>query len=79
MKRSNSFCGLGLALVKGLVEYRIEVIDLLKNPTLARGDQILAIPTLDISDLKKTATPCRRTWSELQRQGSSGTSQSRQA
>jgi circadian clock protein KaiB len=26
--------------------YRIEVIDLLKNPTLARGDQILAIPTL---------------------------------
>lgn len=26
--------------------YRIEVIDLLENPTLARGDQILAIPTL---------------------------------
>jgi circadian clock protein KaiB len=26
--------------------YHIEVIDLLKNPTLARGDQILAIPTL---------------------------------
>ncbi len=26
--------------------YRIEVIDLLKNPQLARGDQILAIPTL---------------------------------
>ncbi|HEX3770248.1 MAG TPA: circadian clock KaiB family protein [Polyangiaceae bacterium] len=26
--------------------YRIEVIDLLKNPTLARGDQILAVPTL---------------------------------
>ena len=26
--------------------YRIEVVDLLENPTLARGDQILAIPTL---------------------------------
>jgi circadian clock protein KaiB len=26
--------------------YRIEVIDLLKNPRLARGDQILAVPTL---------------------------------
>ena len=27
-------------------KYHIEVIDLLENPTLARGDQILAIPTL---------------------------------
>jgi circadian clock protein KaiB len=26
--------------------YRIEVIDLLTNPTLGRGDQILALPTL---------------------------------
>lgn len=26
--------------------YQIEVIDLLENPTLARGDQILAVPTL---------------------------------
>jgi circadian clock protein KaiB len=26
--------------------YRIEVIDLLENPQLARGDQILAVPTL---------------------------------
>ncbi len=26
--------------------YRIEVIDLMKNPQLAQGDQILAIPTL---------------------------------
>lgn len=26
--------------------YRIQVIDLLENPTLAEGDQILAIPTL---------------------------------
>jgi circadian clock protein KaiB len=27
-------------------KYRIEVIDLLKNPQLAKGDQIFAIPTL---------------------------------
>lgn len=27
-------------------KYRIEVINLLKNPQLAKGDQILAVPTL---------------------------------
>ena len=27
-------------------EYHIEVIDLIKNPQLAKGDQIIAIPTL---------------------------------
>jgi circadian clock protein KaiB len=27
-------------------QYQIEVIDLVENPMLARGDQILAIPTL---------------------------------
>ena len=27
-------------------KYHIEVVDLLKNPQLAQGDQILAIPTL---------------------------------
>lgn len=27
-------------------QYRIEVIDLLKNPQLAQGDQIVAVPTL---------------------------------
>lgn len=27
-------------------QYRIEVIDLTKNPALAAGDQILAVPTL---------------------------------
>lgn len=26
--------------------YRIEVIDLLENPKLARGDEIIAVPTL---------------------------------
>lgn len=36
--------------------YRIEVIDLLKNPTLARGDQILAIPTL----VRKLPSQCER-------------------
>jgi circadian clock protein KaiB len=27
-------------------QYRIEVVDLIKNPQLAAGDQILAVPTL---------------------------------
>lgn len=27
-------------------QYRIEVVDLLENPQLAQGDQILAVPTL---------------------------------
>jgi circadian clock protein KaiB len=27
-------------------KYRIELIDLLENPQLARGDQIIAVPTL---------------------------------
>src|SRR5688572_15713249 len=27
-------------------KYRLEVIDLIKNPQLAQGDQIIAIPTL---------------------------------
>ena len=27
-------------------KYRIEVIDLIKNPQLAKGDQIIALPTL---------------------------------
>jgi circadian clock protein KaiB len=35
--------------------YRITVIDLLKNPQLARGDQILAIPTV----VRKLPKPVR--------------------
>lgn len=35
--------------------YRIKVIDLLKHPQLARGDQILAIPTV----VRKLPTPVR--------------------
>ena len=27
-------------------QYRIELIDLVENPTLARGDEIVAVPTL---------------------------------
>ncbi len=36
--------------------YRIEVIDLLENPQLARGDQILAVPTL----VRKLPTPVKK-------------------
>ena len=37
-------------------KYRIELIDLLENPRLARGDQIVAIPTL----VRKLPTPLRK-------------------
>jgi circadian clock protein KaiB len=36
--------------------YRIEVIDLMKNPQLAEGDQILALPTL----VRKLPSPIRK-------------------
>ncbi len=45
-------CLRALANLKSICEerlngrYRIEVVDLLENPRLARGDQIFAIPTL---------------------------------
>ncbi len=42
-------------------QYRIEVIDLLENPTLARGDQILAIPTL----VRKLPTPVKKIIGDL--------------
>jgi circadian clock protein KaiB len=41
--------------------YRIEVIDLLLNPQLAKGDQILAIPTL----VRKVPLPIRRIIGDL--------------
>lgn len=41
--------------------YRIEVIDLLKNPQLARGDQIVAIPTL----VRKLPTPVKKIIGDL--------------
>jgi circadian clock protein KaiB len=42
-------------------QYDIEVIDLLKNPRLAEGDQILAVPTL----VKKVPEPVRRIIGDL--------------
>lgn len=42
-------------------EYRIEVIDLLKNPQLAKGDQILALPTL----VRKLPQPVRKIIGDL--------------
>ena len=41
--------------------YQIEVVDLLKNPTLASGDQILAIPTL----VRKLPEPVRKIIGDL--------------
>lgn len=42
-------------------KYRIEVIDLLENPTLARGDQILAVPTL----VRKLPEPVKKIIGDL--------------
>jgi circadian clock protein KaiB len=42
-------------------KYRIEVVDLLVNPQLARGDQILAIPTL----VRKLPAPIRKIIGDL--------------
>ena len=42
-------------------KYKIEIIDLLKNPQLARGDQILAIPTL----VRKLPTPIKKIIGDL--------------
>jgi circadian clock protein KaiB len=42
-------------------KYKIEIIDLLKNPHLAKGDQILAIPTL----VKKLPEPVRKIIGDL--------------
>jgi len=41
--------------------YHIEIIDLLKNPKLAKGDQILAIPTL----VRKLPTPIKKIIGDL--------------
>ena len=42
-------------------KYHIEVVDLMENPTLARGDQILAIPTL----VRKLPQPIRKIIGDL--------------
>jgi circadian clock protein KaiB len=42
-------------------QYQIDVIDLLKNPQLAKGDQILAIPTL----VRKLPEPIKKIIGDL--------------
>ena len=42
-------------------KYRIEVIDLMEQPQLAKGDQIVAIPTL----VRKLPTPLRKIIGDL--------------
>ena len=41
--------------------YRIEVVDLVKNPQLAKGDQILALPTL----VRRLPEPVRKIIGDL--------------
>jgi circadian clock protein KaiB len=41
--------------------YRVEVIDLLENPALARGDEIIAVPTL----VRKLPEPIRKIIGDL--------------
>ncbi|AOF80671.1 kaiB domain protein [Methyloversatilis sp. RAC08] len=42
-------------------QYRIEIIDLVKNPKLAAGDQILAVPTL----VRRLPTPITKIIGDL--------------
>jgi circadian clock protein KaiB len=55
------------ANLKGICEihlkgrYRIQVIDLVKNPQLSKGDQILAIPTL----VRRLPPPMRKIIGDL--------------
>src|SRR5215470_6982527 len=41
--------------------YRIQVVDLLERPTLARGDQIVAVPTL----VRRLPTPVKKIIGDL--------------
>ena len=56
LKNLKSYCEEHL---KG--QYSIEVVDLLVNPQLAEGDQILAVPTL----VKKVPEPVRKIIGDL--------------
>ena len=42
-------------------KYRVEVIDLIQNPQLAAGDQILAVPTL----VRRLPEPVRKIIGDL--------------
>ena len=46
--------------------YRIEVVDLVKHPQLARGDQIVAVPTL----VRRLPPPMKRIIGDLSNQDS---------
>src|SRR5437763_4501176 len=59
VRNLNKFCEEHLA-----GKYRIEVIDLLANPRLARDDQIVAIPTL----VRKLPEPLRKLVGDLSNQ-----------
>ena len=43
------------------VDYKVEVIDLLQHPQLARGDEIIAVPTL----VRTLPTPMRKIIGDL--------------
>jgi circadian clock protein KaiB len=60
-------CSTALANLKHICEkhlqgqYTIDIVDLLENPQLAQGDQILAIPTL----VRKLPEPLKRIIGDL--------------
>ena len=56
VKNLNRFCEAHLA-----GRYKVEIVDLLENPRLARDDQILAIPTL----VRKVPEPLRKIVGDL--------------
>ncbi len=56
IKNLNKYCEEHLA-----GKYKIEIIDLLKKPQLAEGDQIFAIPTL----VRKVPEPIRKIIGDL--------------
>jgi len=61
-KSQSAFDNLKLLCEEHLAgRYRIEVIDLLINPQLAQGDQILALPTL----VRKLPEPIKRIIGDL--------------
>jgi circadian clock protein KaiB len=56
LKNINKYCKEHMA-----GQYSIEIVDLLKNPQLAEGDQIFAIPTL----VRKVPEPIRKIIGDL--------------
>ena len=61
-KSIRAFANLNLLCEEHLKgRYQIEVIDLLENPQMARGDQIIAVPTL----VRKLPLPFRKIIGDL--------------